>query len=162
MAPTTRNVSRHICLIASLHTIGALCTLLIDTMLLCVRIVCTLWVDYAQVMIGALDPSRPDVRKACLKSSTKGLHELVKRYPMASFNQVCVGSGLLWCGIWAFMVWAVDVCGVLFVSLWCVRFAWAWVCRVYSFDSEQQRLIATLFNCICRTPNGLLSAQSQV
>jgi hypothetical protein len=46
----------------------------------------------AEVMIGALDPSRPAVRKACLKSSTKGLHELVKRYPMASFNQVCVFS----------------------------------------------------------------------
>ena len=38
-------------------------------------------------MIGVLDPSRPAVRRGCLRACTKGLHELVKRFPMASFHK---------------------------------------------------------------------------
>ena len=38
-------------------------------------------------MIGALDPAQPDMRRGCLKACTKGLHELVKRFPMTSFHK---------------------------------------------------------------------------
>jgi len=38
-------------------------------------------------MIGVLDPSRPAVRRGCLRACTKGLHEIVKRFPMASFHK---------------------------------------------------------------------------
>lgn len=40
-----------------------------------------------EIVIKTLDPSESDVRKACLKNSTMVLHQLVKRYPMASFHQ---------------------------------------------------------------------------
>jgi WD40 repeat protein len=41
-----------------------------------------------EAVICALDPSEPELRKGCLRASTRALHELVKRYPMVSFHQV--------------------------------------------------------------------------
>ena len=40
-----------------------------------------------EAVIRSLDPSEPELRKGCLRASTRALHELVKRYPMVSFHQ---------------------------------------------------------------------------
>jgi len=40
-----------------------------------------------EAVIRSLDPSEPELRKGCLKASSRALHELVKRFPMVAFHQ---------------------------------------------------------------------------
>ena len=40
-----------------------------------------------EVVVGALDPSRPAVRAGCVRPATLALHELLKRFPMTAFHQ---------------------------------------------------------------------------